>query len=307
MQNLRLTIVALLAASCILSTTSTASAEEARQPHKLLFYHRSAGFEHSVVKVKDGQPCYAETILRPICEKHHWDLVSTKDGSIFTPDNIKTFSAFLFYTTEDLTKPEAADGSKPISKEGKQAFLDAIKDGKGYVGFHCASDTFHSEGHREQTQPVDERDPYINMVGGEFIIHGSQQPTTMTVVDPKFPGAGNLGSGFKMLEEWYSLKNFADDLHVILVNETKDMHDKPYERPPYPATWIRNYGKGRVFYTSMGHREDVWTSPQFQDLVVGGITWAVGDAEADCSPNISAVTPKANDLPDLGEIKKKKR
>jgi type 1 glutamine amidotransferase len=312
MHQIRIHIVSLLAALCVInSTATTSSAEEARQPHKLLFFHRSAGFEHSVVKEKDGQPCYAETVLRPICEKYHWDLVSTKDGSIFTPDNIKTFSAFLFYTTEDLTAEKMTDGKpiegKPMSKEGKQAFLDAIKNGKGFVGFHCASDTFHSPGPRDKTTPIDERDPYIKMLGGEFIIHGSQQPTTMTVVDPKFPGAGELGPGFKMLEEWYSLKNFADDLHVILVNETKDMHDKPYERPPYPATWIRNFGKGRVFYTSMGHREDVWTSPQFQELVVGGITWAVGDVDADTSPNISVVTPKANELPNLGEMKKKKR
>jgi type 1 glutamine amidotransferase len=98
-------------------------------------------------------------------------------------------------------------------------------------------------------------------------------------------------------EEWYSLKNFADDLHVILINETKEMHDKCYERPPYPATWIRNYGKGRVFYTSMGHREDVWTSPQFQSLVIGGILWALDDADASTAPNIHRVTPQANDLP----------
>jgi type 1 glutamine amidotransferase len=135
------------------------------------------------------------------------------------------------------------------------------------------------------------------MVGGEFIVHRSQQATTMKVADSKFPGAEKLGDGFKMLEEWYSLKNFADDLHVLLVNETKDMHDDCYQRPPYPATWIRNHGNGRVFYTSMGHREDVWTRPEFQSIVVGGITWAVGDAKADTTPNIKEVTPEAHTMP----------
>ena len=91
-----------------------------------------------MVEVKDGKPCYAETILRPICEKHHWELVSTKDGEVFTPENIASFDAFLFYTTGDLTAPNATDGSKPMSKEGKKAFLEAIQNGKGYVGFHCA-------------------------------------------------------------------------------------------------------------------------------------------------------------------------
>jgi uncharacterized protein len=279
------------------AVVATSSAAESQTPRRLLFYHRSTGFQHDVVKVEDGKPCFAETILRPICEKHNWELVSTKDGGIFTPENIAKFDAFLFYTTEDLTNPEATDGSPPMSKEGKAAFLKALEDGKGFVGFHCASDTFHSPGDRAGAQSKEERDPYINMIGGEFLTHGSQQPTTMTVVDAKFPGAGDLGSSFTKNEEWYSLKNFADDLHVILVNETKDMHDKPYERPPYPATWIRKQGNGRVFYTSMGHREDVWTSPEFQNLIVGGITWAVGDAEADTTPNIDSVTPQAHVLP----------
>src|SRR4051794_11375169 len=80
---------------------SNSQAEDAH-PRRLLFYNRSAGFEHSVVQVKDGKPCYAETILRPICEKHGWELVSTKDGDDFTPENIAKFDAFLFYTTGDL-------------------------------------------------------------------------------------------------------------------------------------------------------------------------------------------------------------
>ncbi len=66
-----------------------------------------------------------------------------------------------------------------------------------------------------------------------------------------------------------------------------------YQRPAFPATWARRHGKGRVFYTSMGHREDVWTNPIFQDILTGGISWALGDAEADVTPNIDRVTPGA--------------
>jgi type 1 glutamine amidotransferase len=281
---------------CVTLAPATSHSADGQPTRRLLFYHRSAGYEHSVVKVEDGKPCYAETVLRPICEKQHWELVSTKDGNIFTPENIAGFDAFLFYTTGDLTGPNSDDGSRPISRAGKQALLEAIHNGKGFVGFHCASDTFHSQGGGNQTQPPDQRDPYINMLGGEFIVHGEQQTTTMTVADPGFPGAASLGPSFAKHEEWYSLKNFADDLHVILVNETKEMTGRHYRRPPYPATWIRNHGDGRVFYTSMGHREDVWTSPEFQSLIVGGITWAVGDADADTTPNIQTVTPQANEL-----------
>ena len=97
------------------------------------------------------------------------------------------------------------------------------------------------------------------MIGAEFTGHGSQQKVTMKIVSPDFPGLKGLGDSFAMLEEWYTFHKFLPDLHVILVQETKGMHDSLYQRPPYPATWARMCGKGRVFYTSMGHREDVWT------------------------------------------------
>jgi len=70
-----------------------------------------------------------------------------------------------------------------------------------------------------------------------------------------------------------------------------------YARPSYPSTWARMYGKGRVFYTNMGHRDDIWTSAMFQSVLLGGINWAVGRADADVTPNLDQVTPQANVLP----------
>src|SRR5699024_2807919 len=106
-------------------------AADATSPRRLLFFNRSVAFEHPVVHVKDGKPCYAETILQPICKEHGWELVSTKDGSVFTPENIAKFDAILFYTQGDLASEASKDGSRPMSKEGKQALLDAVKGGKG--------------------------------------------------------------------------------------------------------------------------------------------------------------------------------
>jgi type 1 glutamine amidotransferase len=94
-------------------------------------------------------------------------------------------------------------------------------------------------------------------------------------------------------EEWYSLKDFRHDLHVLLVQETAGMQGADYQRPPYPATWARHHGKGRVFYTSMGHREDVWTNPAFQQILLGGIGWATGSLKTAVKPNIEAVAPQA--------------
>ena len=66
-----------------------------------------------------------------------------------------------------------------------------------------------------------------------------------------------------------------------------------YARPPYPATWARRHGKGRVFYTSMGHREEVWKEEKFLRLLLGGIAWALGEVEAEVPPNLAAAAPEA--------------
>ena len=269
------------------------SAETHRELKHVLFFTRSAGFEHSVIRRNGDELGHAEKILIELGKKHGFIVTATKDGSVFD-DDLNRYDAIVFYTSGDLTKGGRSK-KPPMSTMGKENLLAAIRSGVGFVGSHCASDTFHSEGDRFLTQ--EKKDLYIEMLGGEFIRHGKQQIAHMRVVDPTFPGMKVAGHGFDMHEEWYSLKNFAPDLHVLLVNETEGMEGKDYDRPPYPATWARMHGKGRVFFTSMGHREDVWTNPTFQSILVGGIHWATGVVDAEISSNIKEVTVDADVMP----------
>jgi type 1 glutamine amidotransferase len=262
---------------------------------RLLMYTRSVGFQHSVVERKDGKPALAEQIVTDLGGKNNIEVVCEKDGRVFESKDFPHFDGFLFETQGDLTAENCKDGSPPMSAAGKKALLEAVAGGKGFAGCHCASDTFHSPGEQWETQPRDKLDPYIAMLGGEFIRHGEQQEAAMVLADPKFPGAPK--GDFKLKEEWYSLKNFAPDLHVILVQQTNGMHNFDYERPPYPATWARMHEKGRVFYTSMGHREDVWQNEAFQALLLGGLNWTLGRGDADVEANLKKVAPDANELP----------
>jgi len=118
----------------------------------------------------------------------------------------------------------------------------------------------------------------------------------MRVVDANFPGIKGQ-KDFEKLEEWYSLKNFAPDLHVVLVQETKGMHDDPYQRPDFPATWARRHGKGRVFYTSMGHRNDVWQSQTFQTVLLAALNWTLGNGDAEGPPNLKEAAPSGSEMP----------
>jgi hypothetical protein len=134
-------------------------------------------------------------------------------------------------------------------------------------------------------------DPYVRFLGAEFIKHGAQQVAKNVVVNPKFPGFEGLGTDFAFQEEWYSLKDFSKDIHVLTVMDAPTMTGKEYERPPFPNTWARLEGKGRVWYTSMGHREDVWTNPIFRKILKGGLDWACGDVSAEVPPNLEAAAP----------------
>ena len=263
---------------------------------KILFFTKSSGFEHDVISYRKGQPSFAEKILTELGAKNNWEFTFSKDGSLFTPQYLAQFDALFFYSTGDLCSP-GTDGQPPMTTEGKQALLDYVASGKGFIGTHSASDTFHTNNESkkgpERYQNFGEAaDPYVKMLGGEFIKHGAQQKAKLRVVDAKFPGFEKYAGGIELQEEWYSLKDFRPDLHVLCVQEAESMKGIEYQRPAYPSTWARMHGKGRVFYTSMGHREDVWTSPIFQDILTGGIAWALGDVKADVTPNLAQVAPK---------------
>ncbi len=266
-----------------------------RKP-RLLMYTRSQGFQHPCVARKGGELSLAERIVTDLAAKHDFEVVCEKDGRVFVSEEFPKFDGFLFETQGNLSAEKSVDGQPPMPPEGKKALLEAIKAGKGFVGCHCASDTFHSPGEAFKNQESDQIDPYIAMLGGEFIRHGEQQKGWMRVADSKFPGLKDL-KDFELMEEWYSLKNFAPDLHVILVQDTKGMRNFDYERPEYPATWARRHGKGRVFYTSMGHRDDVWQNETFQTVLLAGLAWTLGRVDADIPPNLKEATPKAAELP----------
>lgn len=134
-----------LISSCLSLAASTATAAPATK--HILFFSKSSGFEHSAIKCANGQMSFAAKVLDELAPTNHFEFTFTKDGTVFTPENIAKYDAFFFYTTGDLTE-RGTDGNPPMSKEGKAAFLQAIYQGKGFIGTHSATDTFHSPGNK---------------------------------------------------------------------------------------------------------------------------------------------------------------
>ena len=263
-----------------------AAPEAGPRRRRILLFSRSVLFEHPVVHREGKQLSLAERLFTEMAGRAGLDVECTKDGRVFDGD-LDQYAAVVSYTCgrpADLMKPASKDGSRPLSERGWKNFDAAVRGGKPFVAVH----------------------PGIWLLpeaaGADCLGHGSQQVARIKVASPRFPGAGGLGDSFSLLEEWFSLIRFAKDLHVILVQDCAGMNkDKPadrrcYDRSPFPATWARMHGKGRVFYTSLGHREDVWTSKLLEQILTGGLKWALGDLDADITPNIDQVAPRANEF-----------
>ncbi|HVU09041.1 MAG TPA: ThuA domain-containing protein [Verrucomicrobiae bacterium] len=183
-----------------------------------------------------------------------------------SPENLKNYDGVVFAsTTGDLPIPD------------KQGFLDWIKAGHAFIGIHAASDTFHGW------------PGYIDMLGGEFMHHGRQVSVDCLNQDPQNPATANLPKVWTIQqEEIYQFKNYdASKVHDLLI---LDKHPETGAPGHYAVSWCKNYGAGKVFYTSLGHREDlidtdsnipdrknsVETSKLYQAHLLGGIEWALG-------------------------------
>jgi type 1 glutamine amidotransferase len=205
-----------------------------------------------------------QAVVAVLAEKMSAAALANYDGVIFAN------------TTGDLPLPD------------KQAFLNWIKSGKAFIGMHSATDTFR--GHTPM-------DPYVEMIGAEFRHHDAQAEVDCINQDPKHPACRELEPVWHLKDEIYLMNNFErNKVHGLLM-----LDKEPNKKTPgdYPIAWCKEYGKGRVFYTSLGHREDVWTpetpasfkrenskevAEAYQKHILGGIKWALGLEKGSAKP-----------------------
>jgi hypothetical protein len=252
----------LLVPLLIFTALSWIPTAEAETPKNLLVVTVTKGFRHSSIPT-------AERILEKIGKESgdfKVDYVRNDSdmASKMTVSSLEKYDGVFFAnTTGDLPLPSP------------DAFMNWIKSGKGFMGAHSATDTFH--GYL----------PFIDMIGGEFLTHGRQAEVEALIEDSKHPACSHLGKSWKLKDEIYILKSFhKETVHGILTLDKYPMDGSKRQGLPgnHPIAWSKNYGNGRVFYTSFGHREDVWENPIYQKHLLGGIRWALGMVEADAAP-----------------------
>jgi type 1 glutamine amidotransferase len=168
-----------------------------------------------------------------------------------------------------------------------EGFASWVKSGGAFIGMHAGSDT------------LKDSLPFTDMLCGTFDGHGPQVPATLHAGDKEHPANGNIGDIWTLSqEEMYLIKNQKRD-QVRSVWFMRHHPNKPEEKGFFPVAWVRGLGEGRVFYTTLGHREDIWsidpalpkrinsieTAAQFRSHLLGGIRWALGLAPGSTEPN----------------------
>ena len=252
-----------------------------------IFVTKSQGFEHSCIRQENGLPSHVDKILTQLLEPKGVKLLCTKDAELINAENLKNYNLVVFFTQGDISVLGEKDLGKPMGPQGVVDLIAWIENGGAFLGFHCASDTFHTP----EGGPVT---PYLEMIGGEFITHGAQFEGTLKVVDTDHPVMANIPQDFKIFDEWYVFRNYnKDKIHVLALLDPGDERTKQekYNVADYPVVWCRTLGNGRVFYNALGHREDVWENPVFQQHVVDAAMWALGNGPAEADPNFNEVVP----------------
>jgi type 1 glutamine amidotransferase len=258
----------LITVSCLLFTLTGFSSGQTPAKKKVLAIGMSAGWQHD--SVSDA----LATIYNLGKETGIWDTYIRTDTELLTKKelernakNLDFFDAVFFMTTGEL----------PMDSSQKADLISFVHDdGKGFLGAHNATDTFY------------EWPEYGEMIGGYFDGHPwNQFEATINVEDRGFPATRHFPESFVIKDEIYQTKNFSRfGVRVLMSLDTTglDMTVRGVHSNDIPITWVREYGRGRVFYCGLGHPPEVWSRPDIRTMWVEAMKWALGITEGDATP-----------------------
>ena len=247
----------------------------AQAKKKLLAIGEVKGFQHdsvshalSTIEQLGRQSGIYDTYIRTDSQ-----LLTKQKIDAGNAKNLNYFDAVVFYTTGELD----------MTDQQKQDLLSFVHDdGKGFIGIHSALDTFYKW------------PEYGEMIGGYF----NQHPwgvfdAPMVVEDPNFPGMQGFPRTFTFRDEIYQPKNYSrEKCHVIIsMDATKldlsnpRVSDERRADKDFAIAWAKMYGKGRVYYNTIGHREESWDRKDVQTMYLEAVKWVLGLTSADITPN----------------------
>jgi len=274
LRKTRVAILALFASALVTlalaQTTARPAPSRDKQVHlkHILVIGQTKGWEHD--SVSDGMVAIYnmgresglwEAILRTDTE-----LITKKDLGGRNTKNLDFFDAIVFVSTT---------GELDLDDNQKKDMMSFIKDdGKGFVGVHAALDTNYKW------------PEYGEMIGGWFDQHPWMTFNAPIINEaPDFPAVSHFPHAFTKWDEIYQPKEWSrDKVNVLLSLDPSKLN---YENNPrihrtdhdFAVAWSKMYGKGRVFYSSLGHTQESWSDSDIRKMYFEAIKWGLGMTE----------------------------
>ena len=253
----------------LIALSGSCFAQTSQKKHLLIigeekgYRHESVSHAMATIELLGKQTRLWDTTIRTDTE------VLTKKKLEFNAKNLKDFDAVFFFTGGDLEMD-------PQQKTDLLSFVH--DDGKGFIGVHSAAITFTKW------------PEFVEMVGGTFDEHPwGTFDAPIIVEDPNFPGMRQWARSFVLRDEIYQMKDFSrGSVRVLMSLDARklDLTNPKVHRADhdFAVTWAKTYGKGRVYYSTLGHPEDNWDDPKLQEMYLEAIKWAMGLVDADVTP-----------------------
>ncbi|HKK19019.1 MAG TPA: ThuA domain-containing protein [Opitutales bacterium] len=268
---------------------------EPEAQRRILVVSATAGFRHKSIptgkfaleKMGTGTGAY-ETVI-------------SDDPANFEPEALETFdTVVLLNTTQDFFMPNGKKKKDYSEEDWKwlqkrqdrliDNLIDFVEQGGGLVGIHAATDSCYNH------------EAYGKTIGGYFWGHPWNAGNNVMIVveDPEHavnkPVFGETKS-FQIKEEIYQFRPepYSRERLRILLHLDPERSDKvkgmKREDNDYPVAWVQKVGKGRVFYSSLGHNHHIYWDPVLLKHYLAGIQFACGDLEADTTPSAKIQMP----------------
>jgi uncharacterized protein len=233
----------------------------------ILVFSKTNGFRHEEA-IPAGNKLFAE-----FAKANGWGIFETENGATFSPEILAKFDAVVFNNT-------SGDVFTPDQRKTFEAFL---QNGGGYVGIHAAGDNSHAAWGW-----------YVkDVIGTSFVGHPMKpqfQLAAVRIENTAHPAMQGLPAEWKRTDEWYSFDKSPRGAGIEVLATLDESTYNPEGMfgqqlrmgKDHPIVWARCVGKGRVFYSAMGHTAEAFSEPLYRAMLLGATNWVLRKAGEGC-------------------------